>query len=212
MKFSAVVLALAGAAAAAPVPEPVAAPMPMPTPPGIPSAASAKTQLAALTVRAWTNTDTYDRDLFPHWITISGACNTRETVLKRDGTNVVTNSACASTSGTWVSPYDGASWTAASDVDIDHMVPLKNAWVSGAASWTTAKRQEFANDLTRPQLWAVTDSVNQSKSDKSPDSWKPSVSSFHCTYARSWVQVKSYWALSVTSAEKSALTTMLNTC
>ncbi|KAJ5017482.1 hypothetical protein K4K57_008474 [Colletotrichum sp. SAR 10_99] len=212
MKFSAAILALAGAAVAAPVPDPVAEPMPMPTPPGIPTAASAKTQLAALTVRAWTNTDTYDRDLFPHWITISGTCNTRETVLKRDGTNVVTSSACAATSGTWVSPYDGATWTAASDVDIDHMVPLKNAWVSGAASWTTSKRQDFANDLTRPQLWAVTDSVNQSKSDKSPDSWKPAVSSFHCTYARAWVQVKSYWALSVTSAEKTALTTMLNTC
>lgn len=68
------------------------------------------------------------RDLFPTWITIEGTCNTREEVLKRDGTDVVVNSACASTSGTWVSPYDGGVWTAASDVDIDHMVPLSNAW------------------------------------------------------------------------------------
>lgn len=52
-----------------------------------------------------------------------------EYVLKRDGTNVVTNSACAATSGTWKSPYDGATWTQASDIDIDHMVPLKNAWI-----------------------------------------------------------------------------------
>lgn len=92
------------------------------------------------------------------------------------------------------------------------MVPLKNAWVSGANAWTTAKREQFANDITRPQLWAVTDEVNQSKSDKSPDAWKPSLTSFHCTYASAWVQVKSYWALSITSAEKTALTTMLNTC
>lgn len=71
----------------------------------------------------------YSRDEFPHWIE-SGGCNTRETVLKRDGANVVTNpSTCAATSGTWVSPYDGATWTAASDVDIDHMVPLANAWI-----------------------------------------------------------------------------------
>lgn len=61
--------------------------------------------------------------------------------MKRDGSNVVTNSACTATSGTWFSPYDGATWTAASDVDIDHMVPLKNAWISGANAWTTAKRQ-----------------------------------------------------------------------
>jgi hypothetical protein len=61
-------------------------------------------------------------------LTRNRSCNTRETVLKRDGKNVVTNDACASTSGSWYSPFDGATWTAASDVDIDHMVPLSNAW------------------------------------------------------------------------------------
>ncbi|KAF5018052.1 hypothetical protein F66182_9987 [Fusarium sp. NRRL 66182] len=204
---------------------------PAPVPPGIPSESNARTQLNGLTVRAHTNTNTYNRDLFPHWETYEGACNTREFVLQRDGRNVVQNSACAATSGTWVSPYDGATWTQASDVDIDHMVPLKNAWVSGAAGWTTARREQFANDVTRPQLWAgesslyylseytpeantriVTDDVNQSKSDKSPDAWKPPLTSFYCTYAKSWISVKSYWGLSVTSAEKSALTTMLDSC
>jgi hypothetical protein len=98
------------------------------TPPNIPSASAAATQLAGLTVAAQGPQTGYSRDLFPHWITQSGACNTRETVLKRDGTNVVTDSACSSTSGSWFSPYDGATWSAASDVDIDHMVPLSNAW------------------------------------------------------------------------------------
>lgn len=181
-------------------------------PPGIPTTATARTQLAGLTVAAWTHTTTYDRDLFPHWATVSGTCNTRETVLKRDGTGVVVSSACAATSGSWFSPYDGATWTAASDVDIDHMVPLKNAWISGAWAWTTAKRQSFANDLTNPQLIAVTDNVNQSKSDKSPDAWKPPLSGYHCVYARMWVKVKYAWQLTVTSAEKAAVTTMLNAC
>ncbi|KAK4182175.1 hypothetical protein QBC35DRAFT_457561 [Podospora australis] len=189
-----------------------AIPMPAPAPPGIPSTANAKTQLSSLTVKAAYDDGNYNRDLFPHWNTVSGACNTRETVLKRDGTNVVTNSACASTSGTWYSPFDGATWTAASDVDIDHMVPLKNAWISGANTWTSAKRTQFANDLNTPQLWAVTDNVNQAKSDKSPDAWKPPLTSFYCTYAKSWVAVKYSYALSITSAEKSALTSMLNTC
>lgn len=189
-----------------------AIPMPAPAPPGIPSTANAKTQLGSLTVKAAYDDGGYNRDLFPHWNTVSGTCNTRETVLKRDGTNVVTNSACAATSGTWYSPYDGASWTAASDLDIDHMVPLKNAWISGANTWTSAKRTQFANDLNTPQLWAVTDNVNQAKSDKSPDVWKPSLTSFHCTYAKSWVAVKYSYALSITSAEKTALTSMLNTC
>jgi hypothetical protein len=93
-----------------------------------PTTSAAKTELAALTVAAQGFQDGYSRDLFPHWIIISGTCDTRETVLKRDGTNVVTSSACAATSGTWVSPYDGATWTAASDLDIDHLVPLSNAW------------------------------------------------------------------------------------
>lgn len=83
---------------------------------------------------------------------------------------------------------------------------------SGASAWTTTKRRQFANDISSPELWAVTDNVNQEKGDKSPDKWKPPLTSFHCTYARSWVQVKSTWKLSVTAAEKTALTTMLNTC
>jgi hypothetical protein len=182
------------------------------TPPGIPTAATAHTELGTLTVAAWTHTTTYDRDLFPTWDTISGTCNTRETVLKRDGTSVVVNSACTATSGTWHSPYDGATWTAASDLDIDHVVPLKNAWESGAWAWTTAKRESYANDLTDPQLIAVTDNVNQSKGDKSPDTWKPPLTSYYCTYARMWVRVKYVWTLTITSAEKTALTSMLGTC
>ncbi|KAL1794008.1 hypothetical protein ACET3X_007429 [Alternaria dauci] len=181
-------------------------------PPNIPSKAAATTQLAGLTVAAQGPQTGYSRDLFPHWITQTGSCNTREQVLKRDGTNVVTDSSCASTSGSWFSPFDGATWTAASDVDIDHMVPLSNAWKSGAASWTTAQRQAFANDLTNPQLIAVTDNVNQAKSDQGPEAWKPPLTSYYCTYSKMWIKVKSVYRLTITSAEKSALTSMLATC
>ncbi|WP_435231539.1 HNH endonuclease family protein [Streptomyces althioticus] len=175
------------------------------------SAATARSYLATLPVRTESRTG-YSRDKFPHWITISGNCNTRETILKRDGSNVVTDSACAATSGSWYSPYDGATWSAASDVDIDHMVPLAEAWDSGASSWTTAQRQAFANDLTRPQLLAVTDNVNQSKGDKDPAEWMPSRTAYRCTYVRAWVQVKYHYDLAVDSAEKSALQGYLNNC
>ncbi|MFE3599781.1 HNH endonuclease family protein [Streptomyces sp. NPDC059096] len=181
----------------------------MPTPV---SAATARTYLGTLTVQAEGSSSGYSRDLFPHWITQSGTCNTREVVLKRDGTNVVQDSACAATSGKWYSPYDGATWSAASDVDIDHMVPLSEAWKSGASSWTTAQRQAFANDLTRPQLIAVTDNVNQSKGDKDPANWMPPLASYKCTYVRAWVQVKYYYNLKVDSAEKTALTNALSGC
>ncbi|GAA4879301.1 HNH endonuclease family protein [Kitasatospora terrestris] len=175
------------------------------------STATAKTYLASLTVAAESHTTTYDRALFPHWITISGTCNTRETVLKRDGSNVVTDSACAATSGSWYSVYDGVSTTTASSFDIDHLVPLAEAWRSGAWNWTTAQRQNFANDLTRPQLIAVSASSNRAKGDQDPAHWLPQ-SSYRCTYTRAWVQVKYYYSLSVDSAEKSALTSLLNAC
>ncbi|WPW28624.1 HNH endonuclease family protein [Streptomyces atratus] len=181
----------------------------MPTPV---SASTARTYLSELTVSAEGSSTGYSRDKFPHWITQSGTCNTREVVLDRDGTNVTQNSSCAAVSGSWYSEYDGATWTAASDLDIDHMVPLAEAWRSGASSWTTAQRQAYANDLTRPQLIAVTDNVNQSKGDQDPASWLPSRTAYRCTYVRAWVHVKHYYDLSVDSAEKSALQSVLNGC
>lgn len=182
------------------------------TPPGIPSADTAKTQLAALTVKPDGSSTGYSRDKFPHWSDQGNSCNTREVVLKRDGTNVQQDSSCAAVSGSWFSPYDGATWRAASDVDIDHVVPLAAAWRTGASSWTTSQRQAFANDLSAPQLIAVTDNVNQEKSDKAPDQWKPPLVSFWCTYATDWITVKHYYGLTVTTAEKSALGDMLGRC
>ncbi|MFD8692426.1 HNH endonuclease family protein [Streptomyces sp. NPDC059651] len=181
----------------------------MPTPV---SASTARTYLSELTVQAEGSSTGYSRDKFPHWITQSGACNTREVVLKRDGSNVSQDSSCAAVSGSWYSEYDGATWTAASDLDIDHMVPLAEAWRSGASGWTTAQRQAYANDLTRPQLIAVTDNVNQSKGDQDPATWLPSRTAYKCTYVRAWVHVKHYYDLTVDSAEKSALQSVLNGC
>lgn len=114
-------LSLAAAAFAAPIEPVIARRGNLPTPIAV---STARSYLSELTVEAENNSPAYDRDEFKHWITISGTCDTRETVLKRDGSNVQTSSACAATSGTWYSDYDGATWSAASDVDIDHIVPL----------------------------------------------------------------------------------------
>lgn len=203
---------LASAAALAALTSLVSAPAAQAAPPTPISAAAARSYLATVTPRAEGSTSGYSRDLFPHWSTVSGSCNTRETVLKRDGVNVVQDSACAAVSGSWYSEYDGATWTAASDIDIDHMVPLAEAWRSGANAWTTSKRQQFANDLTRPQLIAVTDNVNQAKGDLDPGKWLPSRTAYRCTYARMWVQVKQHYALSMDSGEKTALGNVLSGC
>ncbi|KAJ5642001.1 hypothetical protein N7490_006001 [Penicillium lividum] len=186
--------------------------LPAPSPPDVPTASTAQDELSGLTVAPQGSQDGYSRAKFPHWITQSGTCDTREVVLKRDGVDVVQSSSCAATSGTWYSPYDGATWTAASDLDIDHLVPLSNAWKSGASEWTTSDRQAFANDLTHPQLLAVTDNVNSAKGDSGPEEWKPPLSSYYCTYAEMWVRVKSVYNLTITDDEKSALVSMLYTC
>lgn len=155
----------------------------------------------------------YDRDLFNHWIDANGnGCNTRaEVLIAESQVAVARTGTCTITTGRWYSPYDQATWTAASDVDIDHMVPLAEAWDSGARSWTSARRTSFANDLgLADSLIAVTDSVNQSKGDQDPAQWMPSNASYACAYVTAWIRVKYRWNLSVDTSERAALTSRLN--
>lgn len=166
-------------------------------------------QLAELVVSAPHSKDGYERKLFTHWVDQGDNCNTRELVLKKNGKDVRIDGDCVPLSGSWTSPYDNATWTKASDVDIDHMVPLAEAWASGAWNWTQKRRAELANDLTRPQLFAVTDNVNQEKGDKTPDRWKPPVVAYWPTYAKAWIAVKHHYGLTITAAEKKALELML---
>ncbi|MGW8376350.1 HNH endonuclease family protein [Streptomyces sp. ODS28] len=181
-------------------------------PPKPPSASEAKKQLDELKVAPEGSMDGYDRDKFPHWIDQGGGCDTREAVLKRDGQGVETGSDCYPTKGTWTSPYDDGKWTKPSDLDIDHVVPLAQAWRSGASKWTQKQRQAFANNLEISQLLAVTDNVNQEKSDKDPAQWMPPKKDYHCTYARMWIWVKHETKLTADDAEKKALTKALGTC
>ncbi|MFF4605216.1 HNH endonuclease family protein [Streptomyces sp. NPDC001339] len=181
-------------------------------PPTPPDAATARTYLAEIKEAPEGSLDGYSRAKFPHWSDQGNGCNTRELVLKRDGTDVQQDNRCAAVSGKWVSAYDGATWTKASDLDIDHVVPLAEAWRSGAAQWTTERRKELANDLKHSQLIAVTDNVNQEKGDKDPAKWLPPSASYHCEYARMWVWVKHEYGLTADAAETSALKKILSGC
>ena len=157
----------------------------------------------------------YDRELFPHWKDLDGdGCDTRKEVLIRDSrTTAIVGSSCTVTSGTWYSPYDGVTWTNPSDVDIDHVVALNEAWQSGAYAWTTQQRTNYANDLTDSRtLLAVTDSVNQSKSDKDPTEWLPPLAAYRCTYLANWVSVKVRWSLTMDEAEYATVKSALASC
>jgi hypothetical protein len=153
----------------------------------------------------------YSRERFPHWKKAGTNCDVRDTVLARDGKKIKLDG-CNVTGGEWSSVYDGLQTTDPLKVDVDHMVPLANAWRSGADEWDDDKRSSFANDLTRPQLFAVSATSNRSKGDQDPSLWKPPNRGYWCQYAQDWITVKSYWKLTVTAAEKVALTDMLGTC
>ncbi len=183
------------------------------TPPG-PETSTALSLLAALPTAAEDGTG-YDRALFVHWIDADGnGCDTRAEVLIAESTTPVTVDAdCAISGGTWHSVYDGADTTDASTFDVDHVVPLAEAWGSGAWGWTAARRQGYANDLGDARsLRAVSASSNRSKGDSDPAEWLPPQADFGCTYASEWIVVKTRWGLSVDSAERTVLAGMLAVC
>jgi hypothetical protein len=156
----------------------------------------------------------YDRDLFKLWDSQGGGCDTRDRVLITEAiTRPHVSSSCALTDGKWRSPYDRVTTTDPSTFDIDHLVPLAEAWQSGAWRWSGNTREAYANDLGYgPDLVAVTAHSNRSKGDSEPSAWLPTTRSFDCTYEAWWVAVKWRWHLSVDSAEKRWLSTHLATC
>lgn len=171
----------------------------------------ARERIEAIRVEEEDDPGGYDRSLFPHWSEAEG-CSTREAVLKRDGEGVETDEECRSTSGSWYSAYDGETFDDAQDLDIDHMVALKEGWRSGAHEWSTEDRGRFANDLDTTQLWAVSASTNRSKGDADPSDWLPPLESSHCDYVVSWIEVKHEWDLSMDPDEETAVREVLEGC
>ena len=156
----------------------------------------------------------YNRDFFRHWIDADGdGCDTRREVLIQESRIDVSISGNCQVSGQWVSLFDNVITTDASSFDVDHMVPLKEAWDSGAYGWDSATRTAFANDLGYAHsLIAVSASSNRSKSDRDPAQWLPPNNDFHCAYAFRWLAVKYRWSLSVDSAEALQLGRLATRC
>lgn len=171
---------------------------------------SARSLLSELTVASEGGAASYSRTAFKHWIDADGdSCDAREEVLLAESRVKARRGAgCTVIAGRWVSPYDGRTWTHPSAVDIDHLVPLKEAWDSGARTWSAAARTAFANDLSyAATLVAVTDNVNASKGDRDPAEWLPGKA--RCRYATQWVAVKYRWQLAVDRREKRELSSLL---
>jgi hypothetical protein len=150
------------------------------------------------------------------WIDADHDCHdTRAEVLMAESTAIVTFNAngCTVATGRWTDPWSGYTATSAGDFDIDHLVPLADAWRTGAWAWTPEQRQAFAQNLDDPdELNAVRKSVNTSKSDRTPDQWKPPLTTAWCRYSMSWARIKHNWSLTVTTSELTALQQMNASC
>ena len=164
--------------------------------------------LARLAVRAPSHASTYRRTYFKLW-TSSRGCTTRNLVLiKESRVRATVGSRCVVRAGRWVSWYDGLVFTVPSRLDIDHVVPLHEAWMSGAWSWTVLKRTHYANDLGLSwSLDAVSAHSNRSKGDRDPAHWLPIRSV--CAYAIHWVAIKYRWRLTIDTAERATLARLL---
>lgn len=174
----------------------------------------AKSLLKKLKV-AKESTKKYSRSAFPHWTDSNrDGCDTRREVLIAESRKKVRRDGrCNISGGRWVSYYDGKKTTNPSTFDIDHMVPLQEAWQSGASKWDKKTRTRFANDTGyAPSLVAVSAKSNRSKGARDPYEWLPPKSSAHCRYVSEWVGVKYRWSLSIDKKEKKAINKVLNKC
>ncbi len=152
-------------------------------------------------------TSGYDRDLFKHWEDDNGnGCHAREETLIAESVGSVNVTGDCDISGSWFSAFDGETTTNPSNFDVDHLVPLKEAWDSGANRWNSATRERFANDLGSPHsLIAVSRGSNRSKGARDPAEWMPPRQSYHCEYVYTWTLVKIRWDLTADRDEINAL-------
>ncbi|MFI0162105.1 HNH endonuclease family protein [Streptomyces albidoflavus] len=159
----------------------------------------------------------YSRSAFKHWTAgdnPTDGCNTRKEVLLAEAvTAPEVGSGCAITGGTWFSYYDEATVDGARGLDIDHMVPLAEAWDSGASAWTAARREAYANDQGQASsLVAVTARTNRSKSDQDPAEWLPPAPGALCRYGAEWTATKLRWNLTIDEQEKTTLLDIASSC
>lgn len=163
--------------------------------------------------------ENYNRKLkFGRWINDpndDSCLNTRALVLVRDSIqNVIfkkTNH-CSVESGSWNDPYTGKNFSSSTDIQIDHVVPLKNAYLSGAYRWNFKTRCLYANYLgAKFHLLSVNSSENMRKGDRAPDRYMPPNTEFSCTYLKDWLSIKFLWGLKMTTAEAAAISKLVKT-
>lgn len=179
---------------------------------------TAVSALSKLKVKPWSSHAGYARSAFSDGWGDIGNCDTRNYILKRDLTNVTWRSgaSCLVATGTLKDPYTGKiikfvrGIKTSLAVQIDHVVALSNAWETGASTMSATSRYNLYNDPLN--LLAVDGPTNESKSDSDAAAWLPPNRAYRCAYVARQIAVKTKYRLWITSAEKAAMSSVLNTC
>ncbi len=179
---------------------------------------TASAALSQLSVKTWSSHSGYARTKFSDGWGKIGSCDLRNYILKRDMTSIVWRSGetCIVQTGTLKDPYTGSTIYfvrgvgTSLAVQIDHVVALSNAWVTGASALPSATRYKIYNDPLN--LLAVDGPTNESKSDSDAADWLPPRIAYRCSYVARQIAVKRKYKLWVTSSEKAAMRAVLNTC
>ncbi|WP_133831469.1 HNH endonuclease family protein [Arthrobacter sp. AG258] len=184
-------------------------------------AARALAQLETIQVKGRAPKTGYTRDEFgPAWADVDhNGCDTRNDILGRDlldktfkpGTN-----GCVVASGTLADKYTGTrigfvrGQDTSSRVQIDHIVPLSDAWQKGAQQLSEERRKEFANDPLN--LMAADGPTNAAKGGSDAATWLPPNKAFRCDYVARQTTVKAKYSLWVTPAEHDSIARTLKDC
>lgn len=157
----------------------------------------------------------YDRvELYGGWINEDGPANcynTRAEVLLRDSepnerVHFAPRNKCMVAKAKWKDPYSGTQFKLANAVQVDHVVPLKAAYLSGAHAWNKNRRCRYANFLNDPtHLLTVSGHENMSKGDAGPERYLPPNTRFTCKYLHLWMKVKAVWGLEYPAEEAAAI-------
>ena len=177
--------------------------------------------IAKLVVKGRAAKTGYTRAVFgPAWSDVDrNGCDTRNDILNRDLSSIiykVSSKDCVILSGILLDPYSGESIdflrgvSTSSDVQIDHVVALSNAWQTGAFKLTLAQRTAFANDPGN--LLAVKGRLTSQKGDGDAATWLPPRKSYRCEYVTKQVSIKAKYGLWLTAPEKEAMLRILKTC
>jgi hypothetical protein len=155
----------------------------------------------------------YSRSEWSHWSDFDDDCqNTRHELLITSSLIEVTftnDSNCTVATGLWIGAFTGLVFTKASDVDIDHVIPLKYAHDHGGGDWSPLLKRLFANDVEN--LLVVDDRENQMKVAKGLSEYMPRIE-YQCEYIRRWDTLTKKYQLSLNSHDLTIINEEIPLC